>query len=99
MKKIITAVAVVALSSSLAMAAPYAGGEGRQHRGGRAHQGEGMMAAEKLNLSYAQKEQMKAMRQSFRDENKAFFDSVKTTRQQLREARQAGDTARAQQLA
>lgn len=100
-----TMAAVVALSTSLAIAAPHGPkGEGRQ---GRGMHGEGMMMgegrmgermAQKLNLTDAQKEQIKTIRQSFREKNKAFFDQAKATREQMREARRAGDTAKADQL-
>jgi protein CpxP len=98
MKKMITAVAIVALSSTLAMASPYGGGGEGHGRGGR-HGQMDQKFAEKLNLSDAQKQQIRDMRHSFRDQNKAFFDSVRATREQLRAARQSGDTAKAQQLA
>ena len=98
-----TMAAVVALSTSLAVAAPHGPkGEGR-HGGKRGEMmmGEGRMGermAQKLNLTDAQKEQIKTIRESFRDQNKTFFDQAKATREQMREARRAGDTAKAEQL-
>ena len=100
-----TMAAVVALSTSLAIAAPHGPkGEGR-HEGGRHSEGmmmgEGRMGermAQKLNLTDAQKEQIKTIRESFREKNKTFFDQAKATREQMREARKAGDTAKADKL-
>jgi protein CpxP len=96
-----TMAAVLALSTSLAIAAPHGPkGEGRHGRGGM--QGEhGMMEerlAQKLNLTDAQKEQIKALRASFREQNKTFFETARTTREQFREAKKAGDTAKADAL-
>src|SRR6185436_12158838 len=54
--------------------------------------------AEKLNLTDAQKQQIKDVQQSFRNENKAFFDAARDTRQQMHEAKEAGDTARLESL-
>ena len=97
-KKWFTAAAVVALSSTLAFAAPGEGGKRGHGRGGRGGHELGEKFAQKLNLSEAQKQQIKDAQTSFRNENKAFFDSVKDTRRQIREAKEAGDTARAEQL-
>lgn len=101
-----TMAAVVALSTSLAIAAPH-GPKGEGRHGGRGMHGDSMMMgegrmadrmAQKLNLTDAQKEQIKTIRESFREQNKAFFDQAKATREQMREARKAGDTAKADQL-
>lgn len=98
-----TMAAVVALSTSLAIAAPH-GPKGEGRHGGKHDgmmMGEGRMGermAQKLNLTDAQKEQIKTIRESFRNQNKAFFDQAKATREQMREARKAGDTAKADQL-
>ena len=92
MKKTIAAVAVFALGASLAIA-------GENWNGG--HRGEagmsGKMAA-KLNLSDAQKAQMQDLRKSFHEQNKAFFESAKATRQQFRAAKDANDTAKLEAL-
>ena len=97
-KKWFTAAAVVALSSTLAFAGPHGGGKGGKHgRGGRG--GEfGERFAQKLNLSETQKQQIKDLEKQFRSDNKAFFESARDTRRQIREATEAGDTARAEQL-
>ena len=98
-KKWLTTAAVVALSSTLAFAAPR-GGEGH---GGKHHRGAGsgefgVRFAQKLNLSEAQQQQIKDLQKSFRDENKAFFQQTRDTRRQIKEATEAGDNARAEQL-
>lgn len=95
-KKWFTAAAVVALSSTLAFAAPHEGG--KRGRGGRGGHEFSERFAEKLNLSEAQKQQIKDAQTSFRDENKAFFETARDTRRQMREAKEAGDTARLEQL-
>lgn len=95
-KKWFTAAAVVALSSTLAFAAPHEGGKrGRDGRGGHAF---GQRFAQKLNLSDAQKQQIKDAQTAFRNENKAFFDQARDTRRQIRAAKEAGDAARVEQL-
>ena len=91
------AAAVLALSGTMAFAAPHEGRGGKHGRGGRG----GEFAerfAQKLNLTDAQKQQIKDVQQSFRDENKAFFDAARDTRRQIREAKEAGDTARLESL-
>ena len=95
-KKWFTAAAVVALSSTLAFAAPHEGG--KRGRGGRGGHEFSERFAQKLNLSEAQKQQIKDAQTAFRNENKAFFEQARDTRRQLREAKEAGDTGRATQL-
>lgn len=96
-KKWLTAAAVLTLSSTLAFAGPHGGkGGGRHGRGHGAQFGEKFAA--KLNLSEGQKLQIQEAQKSFREQNKAFFDSARETRRQLREAKEAGDTARLEQL-
>jgi len=94
--KWITMAAVVALSASLAVAAPHEGGKrGRHGKGG----GEfGQRMAEKLNLTEAQQAQIKSLQQGFREQNKPFFESTQETRKAFREAKRANDTARLEQL-
>jgi periplasmic protein CpxP/Spy len=93
MKKTITALAVFALGASLAVAAPQQDGKWQGHRG---HRGFGMSQkmAEKLNLSDAQKAQIKDLNKAFREENKAFFQSAHETMREFRAAKQANDTAK-----
>lgn len=99
LKKTITTAVALALGTSLAFAG---GGEGKRgmHRGKHGMHGEAGMArlAEKLNLTEAQKAQLKEQRANFRASNAARFETHKDTMRQYREARKAGDTARAEQL-
>lgn len=89
--KWITGVAVLALSTGLALAAPH--GEGKGYgRHGKAEFGQKF--AEKLNLTDAQKAQIKDISKSFRQENKAFFQSFRQTMQDFRTAKKANDTAK-----
>ena len=87
--KIITAVAAFALSGSLAFAAGQAdGGPNGGGRHGHGRFGHHRMArlAKKLNLTDAQKDQLKSSHQAFRDANKDFFTQVKATRQEAHAA-------------
>ena len=89
------AAAVVALTSTLAFAAPHEGGKhGRGGHGGAF----GERFAAKLNLTDAQKQQIQDAQKSFRDENKAFFEAARDTRKQMHDAKEAGDTAKLEQL-
>ena len=98
MKKFLSALAVVALSGTMAVAAVDDGNaKGFGHRGHH-HGMLGAKLAQKLNLTDAQKDQLKAFRQSFREDNKAFFQSIRQTHQDLRAARQAGDEAKVNEL-
>ncbi len=99
MKKIVTAAAVLALGASLAFAGP---GEGRKHgkhgmhdKGGAAHM---ERMAEKLNLSEGQKIQMSELRKGFQVQNEPLWNSMKTTKTELKAAQEAGDTARVDAL-
>ncbi|HEX6641107.1 MAG TPA: Spy/CpxP family protein refolding chaperone [Thermoanaerobaculia bacterium] len=95
-KQWLTTAAVVALSGTLAFAAPH-GGPGGKHRRGEG--GEfGVRFAQKLNLSEAQQLQIKDFQKEFRETNKAFLQTTRETRQQMHAAKQAGDTARFDQL-
>jgi periplasmic protein CpxP/Spy len=114
MKTITTVAAALALTAGLAFAAPQDGGE-RGHMGKKkghmgagdhaGHMGKGdhgkMMGrmAAKLDLSEGQKIQMQQLHEGFRTQNAPFRESMQATMSELREARQSGDTARAQQLA
>lgn len=94
-KKWITGVAVLAVGASLAVAAPQEAKAWHGHHG----RGEmGRMFAQKLNLSDAQKQQLKDLNQQFRQDNKAFFQSFRTTMKEFREAKRAGDSAKADSL-
>ena len=95
MKKMFAAVAVVALSATMVFAIDNGSGKAWGHGHGK-----GMSAhlAQKLNLTDAQKEQWKAIHRSFFEDNKAFIDSVRQTRRDLRAAKQAGDEAKVTEL-
>lgn len=54
--------------------------------------------AAKLNLTEAQKQQWQAVEQSFRQENAAFFERSKQTREAIHAAKEAGDTAKVESL-
>ncbi|HUR81813.1 MAG TPA: Spy/CpxP family protein refolding chaperone [Thermoanaerobaculia bacterium] len=96
--KLITIAAAVTLSATMAFAAPHQGGRGGRHgRGGR----DGFMSqrlAEKLNLTDAQKNQIREIEKGFRAQNKATFEGSRTLFQEFREARKANDTARLEAL-
>ncbi|HEV7238390.1 MAG TPA: Spy/CpxP family protein refolding chaperone [Thermoanaerobaculia bacterium] len=94
--KWITMAAVVTLTASLAFAAPHGGGHGGK-RGRHGHEFGERMAA-KLNLTDAQKQQIRDMQQSFRDKNKAVFENAAALRDDFREAKKAGDTAKLESL-
>ena len=96
MKKTITAIAVFALSGTLAFAAT----EGHQRFGGHHHR-HGMFGAkmaEKLNLTDAQKAQIKDIRKSSHEANAAFFDEARNTRKEFFAAKKANDTAKMEPL-
>ena len=86
-----TGVAVLALSTGLALAAPHGGGKGFR---GHGKAGFGRQFAQKLNLTDAQKAQIKDLSKSFREENKASFQAFRQTMQEFRAAKQANDTAK-----
>jgi Spy/CpxP family protein refolding chaperone len=98
-KWITAAAATLALSASLAIAAPNAGnGHGWGHEGGKGRQEMGARLAEKLNLTDVQKQQWQAIQTDFRRDNKAFFEQAHQTMQDFRAAKEAGDTAKADAL-
>lgn len=103
MKKTITAVAVLALSGTLAFAAPGSGmkAHGDHMRGPGGHGMRGDFAgrfAEKLNLTDAQKQQMQQLRERFRAENEPLRAQFKQNRADMKAARDANDTARLDSL-
>jgi periplasmic protein CpxP/Spy len=99
MKKTITAVAVLTLSATLAFAGP---GKGEGKRGGHGRHGRGAefgaRFAEKLNLTEAQKAQVKSLSESFRTQNAPLFEQKRQLRTDMKAARQANDTARLETL-
>ena len=91
------AATAIALSASLAFAGTTTGDGGWKHEGrGGHHRGAGFV--KKLNLTDAQKEQWKAAEQNFRQENAAFFEQSKQTREAIHAAKKAGDTAQLESL-
>ena len=97
MNKWLAAAAVMAVSASLAIAMPQEGkGWGGGHRGHRGAMSEKL--AQKLNLTDAQKQQIRDLSKAFRQDNKAFFESARQTRQELRAAKEANDTAKLNSL-
>ncbi|MGE3801802.1 MAG: Spy/CpxP family protein refolding chaperone [Candidatus Kapaibacterium sp.] len=85
-------IAVMALSAT-AMAQP---GEGRcGEKGKRGPHGGGPLAA--LNLTDAQKEQVKALHEQFEQDNAALLEQMKSLHDQAREQMKSGDKEAAQQ--
>ena len=96
MNKWFTAAAIMTVSASLAIAMPN---EGKGWGGRRGHRG--VMSeklAQKLNLTDAQKQQLRDLNKQFRQDNRAFFESLKQTRQEFRAAKEANDTAKLNSL-
>lgn len=96
--KWITITAATALTASLAFAAPHQEGRaGRHNRGPRPAMS--LRMAERLNLSDAQREQIRTLQSGFREKSKPLFETFRATRRELRLARRAEDDARLEQLA
>lgn len=91
-KKWITGIAVLAVSASLAIAAPQEAKAWGGHRGHRGFMSEKLAA--KLNLTDTQKQQVKDLNKQFRQDNKAFFQSFRQTMKDARAAKEANDTAK-----
>jgi len=91
-KKWITGVAVLAVSASLAIAAPQEGKAWGGHRGHHGFMSEKL--ATKLNLNDTQKQQVKDLNKQFRQDNKAFFQSFRQTMKDAHAAKEANDTAK-----
>ena len=96
--RIITAAAVFVLGASVAFAAPFQGDGGEGHGRGHRHHMMAEKLAQKLNLSDAQKQQIRDIHQSFRAENKAFFETFHQTMRDFHDAKRAGDTAKVDAL-
>jgi periplasmic protein CpxP/Spy len=99
MNKWLAAAAVMAVSASLAIAMPQEGKEGKGwggHHGKRGFMSEKL--AQKLNLTDAQKQQIRDLGKAFHQDNKAFFESARQTRQEMKAAKEANDTARLNSL-
>ena len=96
MNKWLAAAAVMAVSASLAIAMPQEDKGWGGHRGHRGAMSEKL--AQKLNLTDAQKQQIRDLNKAFRQDNKALFESARQTRQELRAAKEANDTAKLNSL-
>lgn len=95
--KFITIGAAMTLTASLAFAAPHQGAHGGRHgRAARAVIGHHM--ADRLNLTDAQREQIRTLRSSFREQNREFFESSRAVRKEFRQATRANDTRKVEQL-
>jgi protein CpxP len=92
--KWITMAAALTLSATMAVAAPHGGGK-HHKRGGEMM---GPRVAAKLNLTDAQKQQIRDLHKSFREQNKATFENAREARKAFREAKKANDTARMEQV-
>jgi Spy/CpxP family protein refolding chaperone len=91
-KKMISAVAVVALFATVAVAAPNEGQRPERRREAA------QKFAQTLNLSDGQREQIRQLHRSFRSDNAAFIQSFRQNQRDYRAAKQAGDTAKADAL-
>ena len=101
MKKTATTAMVLALGATLAFAGPGEGKSGKRGKHGKQglHRGAGIeRLTEQLGLSDAQKEQLKAQRENFRAANQQRFATHRDTMKQLKAARAAGETERAEAL-
>ena len=96
--RIITAAAVFVLGASIAVAAPFEGDGGREFGRGHRMHARAEKFAEKLNLSDAQRQQIREIHKSFRADNQPFFDSFRQNWRDLKAAKEAGDTAKADAL-
>ncbi|MGZ4778436.1 MAG: Spy/CpxP family protein refolding chaperone [Thermoanaerobaculia bacterium] len=92
--KWLAAVGVLTLTATMAIAAPHEGMGGGHH-------GKGMFSekfAQKLNLTDAQKTQVRDLTKSFREQNKAFFETFRSTMKDYRSAKKSNDTAKVNAL-
>ena len=94
-KKWMTGIAVVTFGAALAVAAPQEKGT-QEHFGHHGHH-HGFMSeklAQKLNLTDAQKQQIKDIKKASHAENAAFFQSARETWKAAHAAKEANDTAK-----
>ncbi|MCU1231339.1 MAG: hypothetical protein JWO97_4223 [Acidobacteria bacterium] len=100
MKKFASAVAVTLLGASLAFAAAGDGREGGhgwgRHGGKRG--GFGAKLAQELNVTDAQKAQIKSLKEASRQQNAAFFEQSRATMKEYFTAKEANDTAKMDSL-
>ena len=95
MKKWITAVSLLTLSATLALAAPQEakGPGGPPPEGRRGRPDMVAMLAEKLSLTDAQKQQVTAIHTASQEANAEFLTTSRATMKKFFDARQANDTA------
>jgi len=99
LKKIATAtLGVTLLGATIAFAAPHDGGEGFRHGHGKHGAAFSEKLAQKLNLTDAQKAQIKAIKQESREQNKAVFEQNHATMKEFWAAKKANDTAKMESL-
>src|SRR5512140_1331093 len=98
MKRIIAAVAIAALSTSLAYASQADAAANR--RDVRRAQQQLRMAklSQRLGLTIEQKQQIKSINRSFRENNREFLQSFRANRTAMRQARRANDGKRIDEL-
>ena len=96
MKKFTTAVAVTLMGASLAMAAPQQGGGWEGHGHGKF--GHEQKLFKQLNLTDAQKAQIKEIKKASFQANKSFFETSRATKEQFFAAKKANDTAKLDSL-
>jgi len=91
-KTLIAAVTVLTLGAGLAVAGTGEGGYGHHHHGRHGVFSEKLAA--KLNLTDAQKAQVKDIKKSSHEQNAAFFQSARQTFKDFKAAKEANDTAK-----
>ncbi len=96
---IIAGVAAGVLSVSMLFAAPPQKAEtGHRDRARGEHRQRSGDVYSKLDLTDGQKQDIRSLQRKFRQENKDLYDQLRQSREQLRDADRAGDTARQQEL-
>ena len=98
-RKLITLAATVALSAGTVFATPQAQGSQNDRSERRMLNRHPGRIAEALNLTDAQKQQAKAIREKHRAANQSVRTELRQLGEQIRAARQANNTAEAQRLA
>ena len=97
MKKQIAAAAVLALSATLAFAAPHGGrdrADGKWGHGEHQRRDFVSMFGDKLILTADQRQQIADIQKSTRETNAALFDTARQTMEEARAARKSNDTAK-----
>jgi Spy/CpxP family protein refolding chaperone len=89
------AIVLIAVMAATSTAFAQRGGGGQR---GEKMKERGAKIAEHLDLTSAQKDQIKALRQAFRETHASELQALKDLRQQMKEARQAKDREQAEQI-